>query len=105
MYEHDGCADEKVDDDVEDNRACGRQGCDGTDGDKTPGEPAYKGKPHVEQVLAVLFLLHEEQDERHKSEPEHSLVLVERGEIPHEAVYQADEACSYAGEERDFDEN
>ena len=105
MYEHDGCADEKVDDDVEDNRACGRQGCDGADGDKTPGEPAYKEKPHVEQVLAVLFLLHEEQDERHKSEPEHSLVLVERGEIPHEAVYQADEACSYAGEERDFDEN
>ena len=52
-----------------------------------------------------MFLLHEEQDERHKSEPEHSLVLVERGEIPHEAVYQADEACSYAGEERDFDEN
>ena len=72
---------------------------------KTPGEPAYKGKPHVEQVLAVLVLLHEEQDEQHKSEPEHSLVLVERGEIPHEAVYQADEACSYAGEERDFDEN
>lgn len=72
---------------------------------KTPGEPVYKGKPHVEQVLAVLVLLHEEQDERHKSEPEHSLVLVERGEIPHEAVYQADEACSYAGEERDFDEN
>lgn len=72
---------------------------------KTPGEPTYKGKPHVEQVLAVLVLLHEEQDERHKSEPEHSLVLVERGEIPHEAVYQADEACSYAGEERDFDEN
>ena len=53
MSEHDGCADEKVDDDVEDNRACGRQGCDGADGDKTLGKPAYKFSPALR--LPFLF--------------------------------------------------
>ena len=30
------------------------------------------------EIPALLLLLHEEQDERHEREPEHSLVLVER---------------------------